>query len=178
MRTKHFCTNCKTELTTRKQIVKFHNREETQHRKKYDIRSPVDRFWDKVEFTTDCWNWLVSKNKDGYGQFGVNHKNLLAHRFAYELYNDKIPKDLTIDHICKNTKCVNPHHLEVVTIGVNVLRGNGWSGVNKRKTHCINGHIFMNENLIIRPKGGRECLICRRNKLRRWRQKQKNAKYI
>lgn len=36
---------------------------------------------------------------------------------------------------------------------------------NGRKTHCVNGHEFNNENTYVRPKGkGRECRACKRNR--------------
>ena len=31
------------------------------------------------------------------------------------LFKGPIPKDLVIDHLCHNTRCVNPDHLELVT---------------------------------------------------------------
>jgi HNH endonuclease len=40
---------------------------------------------------------------------------LRVHRFAWELLNGPIPDGPTIDHLCRNTLCVKPAHLEVVT---------------------------------------------------------------
>jgi hypothetical protein len=36
----------------------------------------------------------------------------------------EIPDGLMLDHLCRNTACVNPSHLEPVTNSVNVQRGN------------------------------------------------------
>ena len=85
------------------------------------------RFWAKVEKTSDinaCWNWLGAKTK-GYGNFsygGRGGKTVRAHRFSYILINGPIPDGLALDHLCRNTLCVNPAHLEAVTDRVNFLR--------------------------------------------------------
>ena len=129
-------------------------------------KPPEFRFWQKVDldFDTGCWNWTAAKNSDGYGQFwptNGKHRHSQAHRFSYETFIGKIPEGLTIDHICKNRGCVNPKHLEPVTIQVNVLRGNGMAVRNSNKTHCPQGHPYSGENLYIVPcNGGRQCKTC------------------
>jgi hypothetical protein len=55
--------------------------------------------------------------------------------------------------------CCNPAHLEPVTSGQNVLRGNGYAARNARKDTCVNGHEFTTDNTIQRP-GGRGCRRC------------------
>ena len=78
------------------------------------------RFWDKVEKTKDCWNWKACLI-NGYGIFKLDRKNVSAHRLAYFLINKKIGDPL--DHLCRNPRCVNPKHLEIVTDAENVRRG-------------------------------------------------------
>ena len=67
-------------------------------------------FWTKVEPepNSGCWLWTGYTNRDGYGCF---RRDLLAHRFAYELYRGAIPAGLTLDHTCRVRSCVNPAHL-------------------------------------------------------------------
>ncbi|KKM91570.1 hypothetical protein LCGC14_1227080, partial [marine sediment metagenome] len=66
----------------------------------------------------------------------------------------------------------NVLHLEVVTPGENVRRGNGLAGVNTRKTECVHGHPFDVTNTYIGPDGKRACRICKRNTWRRWKTRQ------
>lgn len=125
---------------------------------------PVEpRFWAKVDQrgTDECWVWTGFRHPKGYGYFRVDGRSLAAHRVAYELCVAPIPDGLTIDHLCRNRACVNPAHLEPVTMIVNVLRGEGPTAENARKTHCIRGHPFDEENTYW-FNGGRTCRICQR----------------
>lgn len=124
-----------------------------------------NRFWSKVEKTNSCWNWTASDRGEGYGCFGFKGKIEQSHRLSYEDSKGKIPEGLQIDHLCRNRKCVNPDHLEAVTHRENTLRGNNFIAQNAKKTHCIHGHPFNEENTIIRKnQKGRDCKQC--NKLR------------
>jgi hypothetical protein len=111
-------------------------------------RPLVERFWEKVERRGpwDCWPWLAGKYPSGYGQIWVEGKNELAHRVAYRLSIGPIPPGLTIDHVkargCVRRDCCNPAHLEPVSRGENVLRGDGLTAQNARKTRCPAGHAY------------------------------------
>lgn len=128
-------------------------------------RQPIrDRFEAKVERTEDGhWLWTGSITKNGYGKIGEGGKRtgwLLAHRVSWEIYRGPIPEGLTIDHLCRVRHCVNPDHLEPVTLQTNLHRGEGKRG---SQTHCQKGHEFTLENTYITKAGTRVCRICRRD---------------
>lgn len=121
----------------------------------------IERFLSKIHINDSCWEWTARKNRNGYGGFDIPNKTVLAHRFIFEYYHGTICPDLTIDHLCRNRGCVNPTHLEQVSIKVNTMRGTSFSAVNSRKTHCIHGHEFSEQNTIQRKNDNRGCKTCR-----------------
>jgi hypothetical protein len=119
-----------------------------------------ERFWSKVAAVNDngCMLWTASLNSYGYGQFsfgrGVNRQ---AHRVAYELLGGVIPEGFQLDHLCRVRNCVNPQHLEPVTLEENVRRGNA---LRKLDTTCRNGHPYTGATTYL-WKGQRYCRTCR-----------------
>jgi HNH endonuclease len=138
-------------------------------------RKPLaDRFWPKVNrgLQDECWEWLAYRNPAGYGMIGSGGdtgRPFLAHRVAYELLVGSIPEGLQIDHLCRNRGCVNPAHMETVTLVENVMRGGGISAQSARKTHCKHGHPFAPGNFYTPPSGGRKCLTCSRENCKRYK---------
>ena len=68
-----------------------------------------------VDEMTGCWNWKLKLDKKGYGRTKRNGRYVQAHVWMYELARGVISEVLEIDHLCRNTTCVNPDHLEAVT---------------------------------------------------------------
>ena len=124
--------------------------------------SVLERFWSKVEKTDGCWLWHGTINSRGYGVFWLNDQNRPAHTIAYTLVVGPIPDGLVPDHLCRVRRCVRPDHLEPVTPGENVLRGQGLAAQNAGKTHCSRGHPFDVQNTLISTGGRRICRTCRR----------------
>jgi hypothetical protein len=80
------------------------------------------RFWPKVNKGETCWLWQGAV-ATGYGVFNAGSgKAVYAHRFAYEELVGPIPNGLTLDHLCRTPRCVNPEHLEPVTQAENSRR--------------------------------------------------------
>jgi hypothetical protein len=146
-----------------------------------------ERFWPKVNKNGPapadkpelgpCWVWTGAKSKAGYGQIRTGGVLEYAHRISYEWAHDlKLPKgerDHHVDHLCRNHACVNPAHLEYVTVSVNVLRGNVPVAVPayyaKRKK-CKHGHEYTEANTFIRRRGNsaqRVCRACARDRYHR-----------
>lgn len=109
-----------------------------------------------------CWIWQRSTDRDGYGEGSFRGRKRKAHRLAYEAFTGQIPQGLLIDHLCRVRACVNSAHLEAVTCGENIRRGN--SGTT-RKTHCKRGHAFA-EHGAEREHGRNRCLLCARGRNR------------
>ena len=141
----------------------------------------LDRLPDLVEVTPfGCWSWLGHKDPSGYGRCTITkYRTQLAHRVVYMALMD-VPEDglLPIDHLCRNTSCVNPDHLEPVTLSVNTQRGNAANVIRARHaaiTHCPSGHEYTEENTLLNKAGARNCRTCRRAYLKAWKANRKAA---
>lgn len=93
-----------------------------------DHRSPAERFLSNFTIgeAAECWEWRGNLRREGnafYGRTTVGGgQTVRAHRFSYEYFVGPIPEGLVIDHLCENTRCVNPAHLEPVTNSENSKR--------------------------------------------------------
>lgn len=136
------------------------------------------RFWDKVLVSPEsgCWEWTASRYVAGYGQFAVKcldgaWRPRGAHRWAYEHLVGPVPVELVVDHLCNNPPCCNPSHMQIVTQGQNVLRGESLSAQRARMTHCPRGHELAGDNLALERGRKRVCIACRRARAARRRQR-------
>src|SRR5262245_36095321 len=120
-----------------------------------------DLVFEKIlpEPMSGCWIWMGALNKGGYGQFTCQ-----AHRMVYLIERGPVMNGLHLDHLCHNTCCVNPDHLQPVTPKINVHRALAWrakfgsSKKRKKKFFCVNGHPRKESGL----SDSGHCLLCRR----------------
>jgi len=74
--------------------------------------------------------------------------------------------------------CCRPDHLEPVTVRVNTLRGRSFSAINAAKSECIHGHPFDLLSTYWRPDGHRDCRICLRDRVKRYRKRKRQRETI
>lgn len=134
----------------------------------------ADRLRAKIAQLNGCWVYQGYVQPNGYGKIGVRHgkndtRSTLVHRVAYEAFVGKIPKGLTIDHLCRTKLCVNPKHLEAVPQKINNFRAPNYVG---NRTHCPSGHEYTANNTS-RYLNHRRCLACHATKesIRRYNMK-------
>lgn len=129
------------------------------------------RAYEKWEADGDCWISTYSTSTHGYAQIGwaspTEKQVVLAHRAAWEHVHGPVGAGMTIDHLCKQRRCVNPDHLRVLDNFENArrTRGRDWP-----LGQCVNGHP--NSELHTQPSGKIVCAPCLRN----WRAKHEAKK--
>lgn len=126
----------------------------------------LERFNAKWEISQDssyegtpCWIWNAYILPGGYGRFSSEGQTHYAHRISFTLFVGEIPEGLTIDHLCRMRNCVNPKHLDPVSLRENLMRGQTLMALNASKTHCPQGHPYSGDNLRL-YRNMRVCIEC------------------
>lgn len=121
----------------------------------------ISRILQKIQIPEsiwDCWIWIAgksdSKYTNGYGKFNLNGRSIYAHRYVYFLANRRNPSN-TIDHLCNNTLCMNPLHLQDEIWAINSGRTK-WA----ISSHCQAGHRWTENNTYHTTDGKRKCREC------------------
>lgn len=76
-----------------------------------------------VVSSTPCWIWGGAIDRYGYGVVRLGPKMVKVHRAMYTSAKGPVPRGLVVDHLCRVRSCVNPKHLQAVTIRENLRRG-------------------------------------------------------
>lgn len=120
----------------------------------------IKRFLSKIDVIKkgedDCWEWIWAKSINKYGSTSFRKVRFSAHRVSYALLKKVPNRNLVIDHICSNRLCVNPNHLQELTIAKNLMveevrkkhKGLPYRGQTKKSNlpwglvngFCLNGH--------------------------------------
>lgn len=126
-----------------------------------------------------CWISRYSVMSTGYAQIGwyVPHsqrrpdrngqnETVLVHRAAWVAVNGQVPLGMTIDHLCKERRCVNPEHLRLLPNFENARR---IDGMDWPMGFCANGHsadrlrsVLGKRNKAGNPREGIGCTECYR----------------
>ena len=141
---------------------------------KQDCAEAAKRIGERAVVQADgCWVWSGNRDRQGYGRIGfLGRRSMLAHRASYQARVGFIPDGITLDHLCRNRACVNPDHLEPVSLSENCKRQ---AARCSKVSHCPQGHPYSGDNLVIHANGFRRCRACAREALIRHRQKRKAA---
>lgn len=115
-----------------------------------------------------CWISRYSTASHGYSQIGWQDGGkrhvVLGHRAAWVGAHGQVPLGMTLDHLCKERRCVNPEHLRMLPNFENARRidGKDWP-----LGHCPNGHTaerLMSVNTRLsksgKPRTGLGCRDC------------------
>lgn len=136
---------------------------------------------------TGCWISRYSVASHGYAQVGWSvprdqrrgrgrSEMVLAHRASWTHINGQVPLGMTIDHLCKERRCVNPGHLRLLPNYENArrTRGRDWPiGA------CANGHDATHLVKVTRSANasgyGVICGSCTKDSRRRYQERKKNT---
>ena len=121
---------------------------------------------DKME--DGCWISRYSVMNAGYAQVGWSTSKsdggtVLAHRAAWVYANGQVPIGVTIDHKCKERRCVNPDHLRLLSNEENARRNQGG---DFPLGACAKGHPYSHQIEISRRnkmgerRRGKTCGTC------------------
>jgi hypothetical protein len=140
--------------------------------------SQLQRFYSRIRVNdkTGCWEWAGALCHDGQGRMLIGPGQVASHRLSWEHFVSAIPepkRHYAVRQTCghRDLGCVNPLHLELVTLGDALAAfPHTITARGRRQTHCRKGHEFTPENTGINGKSGaRYCLRCRDDRFARQR---------
>ena len=128
-----------------------------------------------IDPETGEWIWTGRIDRDGYGRYSSEG----VHRVVYRLLVGPIRPGYQVDHVkawgCTSRACLSPWHLEAVTARENTMRSSSFAAVNAAKAKCDSGHPFDLFNTYYRPDGHRDCRICIRFRVAKYKRRLRQA---
>ena len=84
-------------------------------------------------YATSCWLWTGPTSGEtgrgnGYPRMCLDGQTVAVHRVVFTHFHGYVPGRKQIDHACRNRRCVNPGHLEMVTHRENQRRRDAAKG--------------------------------------------------
>lgn len=124
----------------------------------------IDRLLSRYEVDeSGCWISLYSTGSHGYSQVTWHEdgrtRMRLGHRVSWEAVNGLIEDGLTIDHLCKVRRCINPEHLRLLDNITNAQGGGGHNVTEPEPTGRLCGKGL--HELLLYPSGAVSCRECR-----------------
>lgn len=129
-----------------------------------------------VDPRTGCHLCTYSPGNHGYPSISWREDGtrfyVLAHRAAWIHERGPIPDGMTVDHMCKERRCVRVDHLRLLSNFENARRNNGrdWP-----IGECRNGHPDSNLGPV---NNGTGCLACLRERRERAEAKRRAARSV
>lgn len=128
----------------------------------------IDRLLEKMEVDDrGCWISLYSIGSHGYSQVtwwtgkrGLDGKTRvrLGHRVSWEALHGPIPERMTVDHLCRVRRCINPEHLRLLG---NVENAQGGGGKNVGQPTPVGRKCGKGLHELLRyPSGAVSCREC------------------
>lgn len=70
----------------------------------------------KIFEGTGCWLRPGYRDDKGYAQIKIEGVACWAHRVSYAAFFGSVPDGMTVNHKCRTQPCINPAHLELMTV--------------------------------------------------------------
>lgn len=100
--------------------------------------SIMERIMPQVEKTEYCWFWQGRvSGTSKYPQISLGGRQTMVHRIVFEELSRQLEPGETLDHLCRNKVCVNPNHLEPVSLRENVKRMHAWKSLEKENKRLV-----------------------------------------
>ncbi len=123
-----------------------------------------------------CHISTYSVGSHGYAQVGWNTGGVvqmaLVHRVMWTWFRGAIPEGMTVDHTCKNRRCVRLMHLRLLP---NLENARRTSGRDWPLGQCINGHPDAQYWRANTGTSKGHCTACNADAQRRYRAKKRSA---